>query len=79
MSLGWKGQAACRERTDLNWFGETPDPECEALCASCPVASPCLAEALGRHRDADPGMWGGTTPRERHAIREGTSWQRQLL
>jgi hypothetical protein len=75
----WKDDAACRDRTDLDWFSDLPDPECEALCLACPVASKCLAEALSRNRDWDPGMWGGTTPQERHAIREGTSWQRQLL
>jgi hypothetical protein len=79
MNMGWRGQASCRDRLDLDWFSDTPDAECEALCAGCPVASPCLAEALRRDRDWDPGIWGGTTPRERHAIREGTSCQRQLL
>ena len=77
--LGWRERAACRDRTDLDWFGDQPDAECEALCAVCPVASECLSEALGRERESDPGMWGGTTPRERYAIREGTAWQRTLM
>jgi WhiB family redox-sensing transcriptional regulator len=77
--MSWKADAACRERTDLDWLSDTPSAECEALCAVCPVASPCLGEALERDRDWDPGIWGGTTPKERQAIREGTSCQRQLL
>jgi hypothetical protein len=77
--LGWKADAACSRRIDLDWFAESPDPECEALCARCPVTSQCLSEALDRNRDWDSGVWGGTTFRERNAIREGTVWQRQLL
>jgi hypothetical protein len=75
----WKADAACRDRLDLDWLSDSPSPECEALCAGCPVVSQCLGEALQRDRDCDPGMWGGTTARERHAIRQGTTWQRQLL
>ena len=77
--MNWKADAACADRLDLDWLADTPSAECEALCAVCPVASACLAEALGRDRDCDPGVWGGTTPYERQAIREGTSCQRRLL
>jgi hypothetical protein len=79
MNGRWKDRAACRDRFDLDWLGETLPPECEALCAGCPVQRECLSEALSRPRDYDPGVWGGTSPRERYAIREGTIWQRQLL
>lgn len=75
----WKMRAACHDRTDLDWFGDRPSAECAELCASCPVAGECLSEALGRDRECDPGVWGGTTPKEREAIRAGTTWQRQLI
>lgn len=39
------------------------------LCANCPVRAECLALALGC--DERHGMWGGTTPDERVAIRRG--------
>jgi hypothetical protein len=77
--MGWKADAACKDRMDLDWLADVPSAECETVCAACPVVSPCLAEALARDRDWDPGIWGGTTPRERQAIREGTSCQRSLL
>jgi hypothetical protein len=75
----WQEHAACKDRIDLDWFSEVPTDECLALCSVCPVARDCLSEALNRNRDWDPGCWGGTSPRERHAIRSGTVWQRQLL
>jgi hypothetical protein len=78
-NIGWRRDAACRDRIDLDWFADVPSAECMDLCAVCPVAGKCLSEALDRQRDWDPGIWGGTTPRERYAIREGTSWQRTLL
>jgi hypothetical protein len=78
-NLGWKRRAACYDRTDLDWFADVPSPDCAALCAVCPVAGECLSEALGRDRESDPGVWGGTSPSERWAIRVGTSWQRQLM
>ena len=77
--MSWKADAACADRLDLDWLADTPSAECEALCAVCPVASQCLAEALARNADCDPGVWGGTTPRERQAIRLGTACQRQLI
>jgi hypothetical protein len=77
--MTWKDDAACRDRLDLDWLADLPSPECEALCAVCPVASQCLSEALARDWECDPGVWGGTSARERSAIRRGTSWQRQLL
>ena len=37
----------------------------KALCAVCPVRSPCLAWALER---GELGVWGGTTENEREAL-----------
>lgn len=67
----WHGEAACRpelwagrERPD---FFAGPPGRARAVCDSCPVVEACLAEAL-----ANPwmlGVWGGTTERQRLAIR----------
>jgi hypothetical protein len=75
----WRNQAACKERTDLDWFASVPSDECLALCGTCPVAGECLAEGLSYGEDWDVGCLGGTGPAERRAIRQGTSCQRRLL
>jgi len=38
----------------------------KAICTSCELAAPCLAQAL-QNRERD-GVWGGTTEDERAAI-----------
>jgi hypothetical protein len=39
------------------------------LCSGCPVREPCLAEAMA-NIELD-GLWGGTSPAERKAMRRG--------
>ena len=39
----------------------------KAICASCPIQKACLTEALDS--EMDYGIWGGTTPQERRAIK----------
>ncbi len=50
------------------FFSETKKDQEQAisLCALCPVLEPCLEYAL---RNEMYGIWGGTTPTERQAIR----------
>lgn len=43
--------------------------EAQQYCAKCPVTRECLQHALDT--GSDSGMWGGTTPAERRAIRRG--------
>lgn len=43
--------------------------QAKAICDSCPVAAECLTWALETGQDA--GIWGGTTPSERRALRQG--------
>jgi WhiB family redox-sensing transcriptional regulator len=69
---GWLRLAACRG-LDPNWFhparGQSTAPQ-KALCATCPVRYACLADdlaAVGPNHDV--GIWGGTSQRERRAIR----------
>lgn len=76
----WTEHAECRGSTPLFFpdkhiggdsFGVAA---ARATCSKCPVSAECLEWALtggpegtGEHF----GVWGGTTPRERRAIRRG--------
>lgn len=42
-------------------------PIAASICAGCPAATPCLDYALRHNVD---GIWAGTTPHDRHRIRE---------
>ena len=70
----WREDAACRGEP-LERFTEpagTDDVrQALATCASCPVRQPCLQTALTLERDADLGIWGGTTETTRRRIRDG--------
>lgn len=68
----WMRRAACRDidNPDL-FFPEQGDTRSAALakliCASCPVQTECRDYAIDvaeKH-----GIWGGTTNRERRAVR----------
>ena len=69
----WTEGAVCAQ-TDANLFfperGES-SREAKRVCAVCPVISECLAWALDTHENT--GVWGGTTPRERRAVRRGAA------
>ena len=64
----WRQHAACSGLTATMYpeavrgaSSEGTYAEAQALCATCPVTEPCLADgARERH-----GCWGGTTPRQR--------------
>lgn len=69
----WRNVAACRGIPTALFFpqqGTTTDDQraqVRAVCAGCPVHTPCLAEAL-----ANPdtkGIWAGTTDRDRKRMR----------
>lgn len=69
------GRGACRdEDPELFFPASVSGPaleqtgEAKAVCARCPVADKCLTWALETGQDA--GVWGGTTPRERRALRQ---------
>lgn len=75
----WMNQAACKG-TDPALFipdkggrGAAADGSTSAYyhakqqCVRCPVITECLLWAIN-HREKK-GMWGGTTPKERQAIR----------
>lgn len=65
----WMGQGACRGMDTSQFVTEraTSTADAKAVCRSCPVVGECLAFALG-HLELR-GVWGGTSQRERRAMR----------
>jgi WhiB family transcriptional regulator, redox-sensing transcriptional regulator len=70
----WVDLAACREVDPEIFFPISTTGaalgqihEAQAICARCPVAANCLDWAL--HIGQDHGVWGGTIPEERRALR----------
>lgn len=66
----WMTAAACRGRSDVDFFpgrGE-PGDEARAICATCQVRDDCLDYALSLPGNAD-GVWAGTSKRERVTLR----------
>jgi WhiB family redox-sensing transcriptional regulator len=72
----WFEQAACRGRSDVNFFPAAGDPVEPALelCAGCSVSSECLEMA---RRTGSSGIWGGMTGRRRGRRRGG--WELPTL
>ena len=70
MKLGWKDQALCRQDPGGHWDGDLL-PSMFEMCMSCPVKMECLVEALDHEERSDAGVWGGTSPEQRRAIRKG--------
>lgn len=72
--VSWTERAACLdEDPDLFFPVGTTGPavaqalRAKAVCARCPVASPCLQHAVTTGQRT--GVWGGTTEDEREALR----------
>ncbi|THV43270.1 WhiB family transcriptional regulator [Glycomyces buryatensis] len=66
----WLREGNCADAEPDLMYPEPREPvdEALALCASCPVRTPCLVRAL-EARDRH-GVWGATAPRERRAMME---------
>jgi WhiB family redox-sensing transcriptional regulator len=69
----WRDSAACRHVDPELFFpignGGAAVPQIEqakAVCASCPVRSPCLAFALATSQEY--GIWGGYDEDERRVL-----------
>lgn len=65
----WVARAACRGSDTRVFFPEekTNTGPARAVCAICPVAAPCLEDALA---DEDrKGVWGGSSAKQRMLIR----------
>ena len=69
----WQDDAACIGADPRIFTDPRPDTndirQAVAHCRRCPVRQPCLTTALTHHPDADIGIWGGTTPDARKALR----------
>ena len=68
--MRWQTTALCRN-TAHDWWADDMTKQMGDLCGRCPVRLDCLMEALPRDNFEDVGVWGGTTPAQRRAIRAG--------
>jgi WhiB family redox-sensing transcriptional regulator len=66
--MSWQEHANCRGIDPALFFPERGDStsEAKAVCRRCVVREDCLAQGLAQERY---GIWGGTSERERRAIR----------
>lgn len=62
----WMRQAACKGQT-AEFHACATTEHARAICDACPVVDECLLYALDD--PTLPGMWGGTTEKERKALR----------
>ena len=67
----WQDQALCAEVDPDLHFPEKGGSTREAkrVCRSCEVRAECLAYALEHEDTGRFGIWGGTSERERRALR----------
>ena len=69
----WHERAACRDVDNPDVFfpeaGQSSGPA-KSLCAGCPVRAVCLEWSIENHRQAEFGIWGGMTEKERRAERK---------
>jgi WhiB family redox-sensing transcriptional regulator len=66
----WMTEAACRGEDSQMFFIERGDDQRPAkeICLRCPVVAECLDYAM-RQETLLPGIWGGTSERERRKLR----------
>lgn len=63
----WVAHALCAEQEPDNLFVQgSTQRQVRMVCMQCPVRIECLADAL--QSEANFGVWGGLTERERRAI-----------
>jgi len=76
----WACAAPCAFAPDDLFVRGAEQHQAKAVCATCPVRSECLAEALDNK--IEWGVWGGLTERERRALLQRrpnvTSWRRLI-
>lgn len=71
----WHALAACRGVGVTQFYpgshaGSATQTVRKEFCAHCTVREDCLADALSRPPIQAPGIWGGTSDRERRQRRE---------
>ena len=72
-SAPWRESSLCAQ-TDPDVFFPPPGGRggepARRICRRCPVQTECLETALAKPQHEDEyGVWGGTSPRERRALR----------
>ena len=70
-SAPWREAALCAQTDPEVFFppvGSTGG-KARRICRQCPVTAECLEVALARPAEGDVGIWGGTSARERRALR----------
>lgn len=76
----WVDKAECRQAPISVFFPEIvgdvtdrPYQQAKRFCESCVVRQKCLSEAMEVERDQPYrfGVFGGLSPRERHALSDG--------
>jgi WhiB family transcriptional regulator, redox-sensing transcriptional regulator len=69
--VGWRDKALCAQVPGDLWFPETfhgaEHRRARKICDECPVKVECLEYALVNR--IDYGIWAGTLPLERRALR----------
>jgi WhiB family transcriptional regulator, redox-sensing transcriptional regulator len=81
--FAWVKQAACRDTDPELFFPERghgrQGTAAKQVCASCPVQGPCrdLAVKAASGRNEDHGIFGGTKPHERTALRHNPPFDKQ--
>jgi WhiB family redox-sensing transcriptional regulator len=81
--LAWIGQAACRDHDPELFFPERGHARqgttAKQVCAACPVQQPCrdLAVRAASGRNDDHGIFGGTKPHQRTALRDNVPFDHQ--
>lgn len=69
--MNWRDLARCKGQTDLFFIpggAVAREAQAKAICADCPVQSPCLEYAISKG-DTLIGIWAGTNAQERRTIR----------
>lgn len=74
----WRERAACKGSDPDLWItegrgGNTSEASdmarCRAVCEQCPVAAPCLADALLAPPSQSWGVWSATSDNQRRRLR----------
>lgn len=73
-AMGWMSRGACQREDPELFFPIAADgpalqqiSAAKRVCLRCPVRAACLSFGLTTPQD---GIWGGTTPEERRAMRK---------
>lgn len=74
----WHTRAACVGENPELFFPGSGNPQgylhAKRICSQCPVKTKCLTECMETEADEmllRHGMYGGLTPKERHALARG--------